>query len=303
MSAPSPVAPRQGALNQHPRSQRSLLLALGVGTAVTVGLAAVVVSGLRKDPVPDGLLLRRPGIGWIREAARTPSEQRDRTPAPPSQARWVSPLTRACPAADPVLRQHLSQMPLQISKVRPDPTNYSSRRTRDAFGQAIDPTPSVIVLHETVYGLQSAVNSVTTPHANDDDQASYHTLVGLDGQIVRTVDPSQRAYGAGFSAFDGRWVFTNRRFSGSLNNFALHVSLETPEDGEDSGPNHSGYTPAQYDALARVIADWMVRYGIRPEAITTHRHVDLGGERADPRSFDWTELQRRLTALGLVCVR
>lgn len=45
----------------------------------------------------------------------------------------------------------------------------------------------------------------------------------------------------------------------------------------------------------------MVRYGIRPEAITTHRHVDLGGERADPRSFDWTELQRRLTALGLVC--
>lgn len=301
MSAPSPVAPRQGALSHHRRSPRALLLGIAVGTAVSVGLAAVVVSGLRREPDSGGLLLRRPSLGWLREATRGPSEQRDRTPAPPSQPRWVSPLTRACPAADTALRRHLSQMRLQITKVRPDPSNYANRRTRDAFGQAIDPTPSVIVLHETVYGLQSAVNSVTTPHPNDDDQASYHTLVGLDGRIVQTVDPGQRAYGAGFSAFDGRWVFTNRRFSGSLNNFALHVSLETPEDGENNGPNHSGYTPAQYDALARVIADWMVRYGIRPEAITTHRHVDLGGERADPRSFDWTELQRRLTALGLVC--
>jgi len=272
-----------------------------MGTAVSVGLAAVVVSGLRRPPASGDLLLRRPGLGWIREAARTPSEQRDRTPAPPSQPRWVSPLTRACPAADPSLQLQLSRMPLQITKVRPDPSNYSSRRTRDAFGQAIDPTPSVIVLHETVYGLQSAVNSVTTPHASDDDQASYHTLVGLDGRIVQTVDPSQRAYGAGFSAFDGRWVFTNRRFSGSLNNFALHVSLETPEDGEDNGPNHSGYTPAQYDALARVIADWMRRYRIPFDHITTHRHVDLGLARADPRSFSWPALQVRLAALGALC--
>ena len=26
-------------------------------------------------------------------------------------------------------------------------------------------------------------------------------------------------------------------------------------------------------------------------AITTHRHVDLDGERSDPRSFDWSALQ------------
>ena len=36
-------------------------------------------------------------------------------------------------------------------------------------------------------------------------------------------------------------------------------------------------------------------------AITTHRHVDLGNARSDPRSFDWQQLQTRLTALGLVC--
>ena len=39
-----------------------------------------------------------------------------------------------------------------------------------------------------------------------------------------------------------------------------------------------------------------------PAAITTHRHVDLGGERDDPRSFDWSKLQTRLAALGDLCV-
>jgi len=29
--------------------------------------------------------------------------------------------------------------------------------------------------------------------------------------------------------------------------------------------------------------------------------VDLGLERADPRSFDWAALQRRLAALGALC--
>ena len=89
--------------------------------------------------------------------------------------------------------------------------------------------------------------------------------------------------------------------SGSINNFALHVSLETPIDGEDDEPGHSGYTSAQYDALAVVLADWMKRYRIAPEAITTHRHVDLGLERADPRSFDWSQLRRRLAALRVIC--
>ena len=88
---------------------------------------------------------------------------------------------------------------------------------------------------------------------------------------------------------------------GSVNNFALHLSLETPLDGEDQESGHSGYKAAQYDALAVVLADWMRRYPIPAQAITTHRHVDLGGERADPRSFNWEELSKRLVALGMIC--
>ena len=89
--------------------------------------------------------------------------------------------------------------------------------------------------------------------------------------------------------------------SGSVNNFALHVSLETPLDGEDDGPAHSGYSTLQYEALAVVLADWMKQYRIPFEHITTHRHVDLGAARADPCSFNWQTFQLRLAALGALC--
>ena len=159
----------------------------------------------------------------------------------------------------------------------------------------------MIVLHETVYGIGSAINTFVTPHPRDDDQVSYHALIGQDGTVVQVLDPDKRAFGAGHSAFNGSWVITNPAVSGSVNNFALHVSLETPLDGEDADADHSGYTEAQYDSLAALLADWMLRYRIPHHNITTHEYVDLGGERADPRSFDWQALQQRLHALGLLC--
>jgi len=45
----------------------------------------------------------------------------------------------------------------------------------------------------------------------------------------------------------------------------------------------------------------MKQFKIPADRITTHRHVDLGHERADPRSFNWDALQQRLAALGVLC--
>lgn len=225
-------------------------------------------------------------------------------PAPPVQERWRSPLARQC-QADRRLQQHLRKR-LAHYRQRPptlriDPSNYGERHRQDAYGHALDPTPRLVVLHETVYGIGSAINTFLTPHERDEDQVSYHTLIGLDGTIVTVLDPRRRAFGAGFSGFNGQWVVTKPSIGGSVNNFALHVSLETPLDGEDDGDSHSGYTQAQYDSLAVVLADWMERFPIPPGNITTHRYVDLGGERADPRSFTWQALQQRLAALGSLC--
>ena len=226
-------------------------------------------------------------------------------PAPPSQEAWVSPLKQQCSVADTALQNRVlalqDALPQRMQRLRIDPSNYGARMARDAYGNPVDNTPKLVVLHETVYGLNSAINTFTTHHPDDADQVSYHMLIGEKGQIVQALDPARRAFGAGYSAFRGRWAVTNSAMAGSVNNFALHLSLETPIDGEDDGPGHSGYTAAQYDAMAVVLADWMRRYPIPPEAITTHRHVDIGRERADPRSFNWAELRRRLAALGLIC--
>ena len=227
-------------------------------------------------------------------------------PLPPKSRSWRSPLARQCSGVDTDLRSRLNQLEARSSSwrafVKIDPTNFGDRYDKDAYGRVIDATPRVVVLHETVYPLSSALNTFMTPHPRDEDQVSYHTLVGQDGRVVDLVDPLSRAYGAGYSAFLGEWAITNKKLKGSVNNFALHLSLETPLSGANAYGSHSGYTTQQYDALALVLSGWIRSFNLPPAAITTHRHVDLGGERGDPRSFDWSKLQTRLAALGDLCV-
>ena len=150
----------------------------------------------------------------------------------------------------------------QLAVVRKiDPTNFGDRY-KDAYGRVIDATPRVVVLHETVYSLSSALNTFMTPHPRDEDQVSYHTLVGQDGRVLDLVDPLKRAYGAGFSAFLGEWAITNKKLKGSVNNFALHLSLETPPSGANANGSHAGYTTQQYDALALVLSGWIRSFNL-----------------------------------------
>jgi hypothetical protein len=264
--------------------------------------------------VVAGLLVMG-ALGWIvRERAISPTGYGPRTaeasshkpaPQPPAKPAWISPLQHSCSGQDFAQRQRLQTLLATLrsspKRVPADPTNFGERFRRDAFGNPVDPTPRLVVLHETVYGLSSAIHTFTTAHPNDEDQVSYHALIGDDGTVVQLIDPSKRAFGAGNSAFNGQWVVTNPKVGGSVNNFALHVSLETPLDGENDNAGHSGYSSAQYDSLAVLLADWMERFPITLETITTHRAVDLGGERSDPRSFNWQALQERLQNLGLLC--
>ena len=289
---------------------RALLTSVAAASVLTLGGLAWLARDLLATASTEG---RNPSLLDLLEEVRQspPSKGAPRlAPKPPSPLTWSSPIasssaSQVCSQVDPELRQRLWQerqsLSSQIRRIPTDPSNYGERFRRDVYGNRVDPTPRVIVLHETVYGLDSAINTFITPHANDDDQVSYHTLIGLRGQIVQVVDPVKRAFGAGNSAFNGVWVVSNPKVGGSINNFALHLSLETPMDGENQASAHSGYTTAQYDAMALVLADWMQRFKIPATNITTHRHVDLGGERSDPRSFDWNELKQRLLILEGSC--
>jgi N-acetylmuramoyl-L-alanine amidase len=285
---------------------RPLVVALTGAALVAGGALLWLARDLLGSPSTAG---SRPGLLELLEEVRQPappSQPPGRpAPKPPSRPRWVSPLTRSCPVVTPSERQRLmrqfDRIDSLVTRIRIDPTNFGVRYEKDAYGNAVDPKPRLVVLHETVYGIGSAIQTFLTPHPRDEDQVSYHMLIGEDGQIVEVLDPLKRGFGAGNSAFNGEWVITNPDVGGSVNNFTLHLSLETPIDGEDAAPSHSGYSALQYDATALVLADWMRRFSIPPEHITTHRYVDLGGERADPRSFDWQALQVRLAALGMIC--
>ncbi len=169
-----------------------------------------------------------------------------------------------------------------------DPSNYGDRYTVDAYGQAVS-NDYIAVLHETVWTANSAINLFQTYHPRDEDQASYHTIIDRDGTVIYIVPPDKRAYGAGNSVFDGptgpETVVTNPEFASSVNNFAYHISLVTPSDGQNNAPSHSGYTDAQYKSLAWLMA----RTTIPEERITTHALVDQSGSRQDPRSFNWPQ--------------
>jgi N-acetylmuramoyl-L-alanine amidase len=176
-----------------------------------------------------------------------------------------------------------------------DPTNYGQRYLTDVQGQVATYEP-MVVLHETVGSASSAVNYFQTPHPNDADQVSYHTLIAQDGTVIYLVPPDKRAYGAGDSVFQSaagmEAVQTNPDFPPSVNNFAYHISLETPPDGEHNGSTHSGYTNAQYQSLAWLVA----KTGVPDARISTHKLVDRSGMRQDPRSFNPASFLRLLNS-------
>jgi hypothetical protein len=174
------------------------------------------------------------------------------------------------------------------------PTNYGERFTQDANGRPVL-NDLIVVIHETVGSASSAINTFQTPHPRDEDQVSYHSLIKRDGTVIYIVPPEMRAFGAGSSVFEGpngsETVQTNPAFASSVNNFAYHTSLESPADGRGNSRGHSGYTEAQYQSLAWVVAQTHVP----AQRITTHRAVDRSGTRRDPRSFNAQRLVELLS--------
>ena len=165
--------------------------------------------------------------------------------------------------------------------------NFGDRDAKDLLGREIPHQPALIVLHETVISAPATINFFQTPHPNDNDQASYHMLVSQKGDLIRFVPDESRAYGAGYSRFGDFTVHSKSPNNFSVNNVALHISLETPPDGRGDVASHSGYTRDQYNTLAKQVLLWQAKYGIPIFRVTTHASVDRSHSRYDPRTFRW----------------
>ncbi len=175
-------------------------------------------------------------------------------------------------------------------------TNFGWRFLADWKGRSALYEP-IVVLHETVGSFESVMNMFSSNHPDDEDQVSYHALIRESGDIVYVVPPEYRAYGAGDSvfvnaAYQEETVQTKSQSPPSVNNFAYHISLVTPEEGQNDEDTHAGYTRNQYEALA-----WLVsKTGVPDDRITTHKLVDRSGTRIDPRSFNAPYFLSRLHA-------
>ena len=181
-----------------------------------------------------------------------------------------------------------ARLNLPAEQPRPaDPSNFGERQRLDAFGREVPHAPQLIVLHETVLSAADTVKRFATPHPKDDDQASYHLLIDRDGQRLRIVPDAGRAFGAAMAAFGDFTVRIRPASVGSLNNVALHLSLESPLDGRGDEDAHSGYSDAQYRVAAGQVLLWQAAFGIPMSRVTTHESVDRSHSRRDPRSFRW----------------
>ena len=191
------------------------------------------------------------------------------------------------------------QMPSE-NQAFADSSNFGNREPRDFLGRSLLSSPKIIVIHETVLGESDTIKLFQTHHPKDEDQVSYHMLIGRNGRLVRIVPDNKRAYGAGMSQFMGSTLRSKKGGLGSINNIALHVSLVSPSGYPDSD-SHSGYTQSQYEALARQVLKWQIMYGIPMYRVTTHYAVDRSHSRYDPRSFHWDKFDAVHDQLAAAC--
>jgi len=102
--------------------------------------------------------------------------------------------------------------------------------------------------------------------------ASAHAFIDRDGGIFKIIPFDKQAYHAGKSRLNGR---------DNCNRWTLGMEL--------IGTASSGFTDAQYEALAALCAQQMVTHGFTLEAVKGHDTVRFnyyGEEKGRPRKYD-----------------
>jgi N-acetylmuramoyl-L-alanine amidase len=140
---------------------------------------------------------------------------------------------------------------------------------------------TMIVLHYT--GMKDAASAIARL-SDATAQVSSHYLINEDGQIVRLVDESRRAWHAGKSHWRG---------IDDVNSASIGIEIVNP--GHEFG--YRPFTEAQYQALMPLMADLVDRYGITRGNIVGHSDV-APARKGDPGElFDWERLAKVRLAL------
>ncbi len=140
---------------------------------------------------------------------------------------------------------------------------------------------SMLVLHYT--GMPDAESAIRWL-ANPDSQVSAHYVVTEDGQIVRMVDESKRAWHAGQAWWRG---------ISDVNSASIGIELVNP--GHEWG--YRDFPQAQIGALVPLMHDIMTRHGIKRGNVVGHSDI-APARKLDPgERFPWGRLARLRLAL------
>ena len=116
----------------------------------------------------------------------------------------------------------------------------------------------------------------------DSRKVSTHYIIDRAGEVWRSVPEEQRAWHAGESCIPDA---TDAR--SGVNHFSIGIEL--------IGSHDSGFTPAQYEALARLSCQIAKCHAIRQ----VYGHADIAPARkSDPWNFDWARYAADLKRLG-----
>lgn len=135
----------------------------------------------------------------------------------------------------------------------------------------------VVVSDTESPSLRGAINFLAKPTAH----ASYHYVIGTDGQIEKLVKEEHVAWHAGRSEWEGRTGLNRITIGIGL----VHLStldgdnwLDLPGTHPAVGPD---YPPEQLDALVGLLADILQRYDLQVEQILTKQDIAPDRKRAD----------------------
>lgn len=140
---------------------------------------------------------------------------------------------------------------------------------------------SMVVLHYTgMIDGASAINLLADPEA----KVSAHYVVAEDGQIIRMVDEANRAWHAGRSWWRG---------ISDVNSASVGIEIVNP--GHEFG--YRPFPDAQIEAVIRLVAGIVARYGITRGNVVGHSDVAPARKDDPGELFPWHRLAKLRLAL------
>lgn len=140
---------------------------------------------------------------------------------------------------------------------------------------------SMLVLHYTgMPDAESAIRWLTNPES----KVSAHYVVTEEGDIVRMVDETKRAWHAGVA----RW-----RGIGDVNSASIGIEIVNP--GHEWG--YRAFPEAQMEALIPLVHDIISRHAITRGNVVGHSDVAPGRKQDPGELFPWARLARLRLAL------